>query len=52
MDMETAERLQKEEKLSLVVDLDLTIIHATVDPTVGEWMEDENNVNHAATKVK
>ncbi|CAG8550149.1 8305_t:CDS:10 [Paraglomus occultum] len=50
MDMETAERLQKEKKLSLVVDLDLTIIHATVDPTVGEWMEDENNVNHAATK--
>jgi RNA polymerase II subunit A-like phosphatase len=25
-------------KLSLIVDLDQTIIHTTVDPTVGEWM--------------
>jgi RNA polymerase II subunit A-like phosphatase len=24
--------------LSLIVDLDQTIIHTTVDPTVGEWM--------------
>jgi len=25
-------------KLSLIVDLDQTIIHTTVDPTVGDWM--------------
>lgn len=25
-------------RLSLIVDLDQTIIHTTVDPTVGEWM--------------
>ncbi|KAL7418267.1 CTD phosphatase Fcp1 [Cryptotrichosporon argae] len=27
-------------KLSLIVDLDQTIIHTTVDPTVGEWMSE------------
>ncbi|OJJ51576.1 hypothetical protein ASPZODRAFT_138657 [Penicilliopsis zonata CBS 506.65] len=39
-------RLLASRKLSLVVDLDQTIIHATVDPTVGEWMEDKDNPNH------
>ncbi|PVH13722.1 uncharacterized protein CXQ87_001840 [Candidozyma duobushaemuli] len=34
------ERLAKEKKLILVVDLDQTVIHATVDPTVGEWQKD------------
>ncbi|KAE8141189.1 hypothetical protein BDV38DRAFT_268837 [Aspergillus pseudotamarii] len=41
-------RLLSNRKLSLVVDLDQTIIHATVDPTVGEWMEDKDNPNHQA----
>ncbi|RHZ63109.1 hypothetical protein CDV55_104940 [Aspergillus turcosus] len=41
-------RLLANKKLSLVVDLDQTIIHATVDPTVGEWMEDKDNPNHEA----
>ncbi|KAF7161177.1 hypothetical protein CNMCM5623_006821 [Aspergillus felis] len=41
-------RLLANRKLSLVVDLDQTIIHATVDPTVGEWMEDKENPNHEA----
>ncbi|KAK4683531.1 RNA polymerase II subunit A C-terminal domain phosphatase, partial [Tremellales sp. Uapishka_1] len=27
-------------RLSLIVDLDQTIIHTTVDPTVGEWMSE------------
>lgn len=27
-------------RLSLIVDLDQTIIHTTVDPTVGEWMKE------------
>lgn len=47
---EAKKRLLASKKLSLVVDLDLTIIHATVDPTVGEWQEDVNNPNHEAVK--
>ncbi|KAL1962079.1 hypothetical protein VTN77DRAFT_607 [Rasamsonia byssochlamydoides] len=43
-------RLLASRRLSLVVDLDQTIIHATVDPTVGEWKEDKNNPNHEAVK--
>ncbi|KAL1973917.1 hypothetical protein VTN31DRAFT_5477 [Thermomyces dupontii] len=43
-------RLLSTRRLSLVVDLDQTIIHATVDPTVGEWKEDESNPNHNAVK--
>jgi len=39
-DWETSERLLKERKLNLIVDLDQTIVHATVDPTVGEWMDE------------
>ncbi|KAI6047826.1 hypothetical protein EDC04DRAFT_2863998 [Pisolithus marmoratus] len=38
IEQETAERLLKSRKLSLIVDLDQTIVHATVDPTVGEWI--------------
>ncbi|KAI9809618.1 MAG: hypothetical protein M1825_000050 [Sarcosagium campestre] len=47
---EAKRRLLKSKKLSLVVDLDQTIIHATVDPTVAEWQKDENNPNHEAVK--
>jgi RNA polymerase II subunit A-like phosphatase len=32
--------LLRSRRLSLIVDLDQTIIHTTVDPTVGEWLED------------
>ncbi|KAK3110853.1 CTD phosphatase Fcp1, partial [Teratosphaeriaceae sp. CCFEE 6253] len=49
-DDEAKRRLIKSRKLSLVVDLDQTIIHATVDPTVAEWQEDVNNPNHSAVK--
>ncbi|KAF5384884.1 hypothetical protein D9615_001109 [Tricholomella constricta] len=38
IERETAENLLKSRKLSLIVDLDQTIVHATVDPTVGEWI--------------
>lgn len=41
-------RLLANRKLSLVVDLDQTIIHAAVDPTIGEWMADKDNPNHGA----
>jgi len=37
-------------KLSLVVDLDQTIIHATVDPTVAQWQADPDEVNHEVLK--
>lgn len=43
-------RLLASRRLSLVVDLDQTIIHATVDPTVAEWQEDKDNPNHDAVK--
>ncbi|KAG7725973.1 hypothetical protein KL948_004708 [Ogataea haglerorum] len=46
----STQRLLKEEKLSLVVDLDQTVIHATVDPTVGEWMSDPTNPNYESIK--
>ncbi|KAL5495046.1 FCP1 [Sanghuangporus weigelae] len=38
LEHETAEHLLKSRKLSLIVDLDQTIVHATVDPTVGDWI--------------
>ena len=47
---EVKRRLLKSKKLSLVVDLDQTIIHATVDPTVAEWQHDVENPNHEAVK--
>ncbi|KAJ7634451.1 hypothetical protein FB45DRAFT_829675 [Roridomyces roridus] len=37
LEKETADELLNSRKLSLIVDLDQTIVHATVDPTVGEW---------------
>ncbi|KGQ01832.1 hypothetical protein PAAG_11407 [Paracoccidioides lutzii Pb01] len=43
-------RLLSSRRLSLVVDLDQTIIHATVDPTVAEWQQDRDNPNHEAVK--
>jgi len=49
-DEEAKRRLLSTKKLSLVVDLDQTIIHATVDPTVAEWQKDVNNPNHEAVK--
>ena len=43
-------RLLEHRKLSLVVDLDQTIIHACIDPTVGEWQNDPTNPNHEAVR--
>lgn len=47
---EAKRRLLSSKKLSLVVDLDQTIIHATVDPTVAEWQKDPDNPNYDAVK--
>jgi RNA polymerase II subunit A-like phosphatase len=38
IERETAEHLLSTRRLSLIVDLDQTIVHATVDPTVGDWI--------------
>lgn len=40
IERETAEHLLRARKLSLIVDLDQTIVHATVDPTVGDWISE------------
>lgn len=40
LDNQTKTDLLHARKLSLIVDLDQTIIHTTVDPTVGEWLDE------------
>ncbi|CAN8104640.1 unnamed protein product [Discula destructiva] len=50
VELEAQHRLLAQKKLSLVVDLDQTIIHACIDPTVGDWQRDPTNPNHAAVK--
>ncbi|KAH7245743.1 hypothetical protein BKA59DRAFT_174296 [Fusarium tricinctum] len=47
---ENQKRLLRQRKLSLVVDLDQTIIHACIEPTIGEWQNDPTNPNHNAVK--
>ncbi|KAL1412134.1 CTD phosphatase Fcp1 [Vanrija albida] len=48
----TRDTLLAARRLTLIVDLDQTIIHTTVDPTVGEWMneieEDERQAKEAS----
>ena len=51
LENETAQRLTMEKKLLLILDLDQTIIHATVEPTVGEWQRDKDNPNYHILKV-
>ncbi|BFZ59196.1 CTD phosphatase Fcp1 [Saitoella coloradoensis] len=43
-------RLLEAKKLSLIVDLDLTVIQAAVDPTVGRWIADPTDPNHGLVK--
>ncbi|KAG9090965.1 Carboxy-terminal domain (CTD) phosphatase [Ceratobasidium sp. 370] len=51
IERETAERLVGARKLSLIVDLDQTVVHATVDPTVRDWMaQGEPNPNWPALR--
>lgn len=50
IEQNTTDRLLDERKLILVVDLDQTVIHATVDPTVGEWQSDPLNPNYKSVK--
>lgn len=49
-EQELQRRLLQQRKLSLVVDLDQTIIHACIEPTIGEWQRDPNNPNYEYVK--
>lgn len=49
-EQELQKRLLRQRKLSLVVDLDQTIIHACIEPTIGEWQRDPNNPNYESVK--
>lgn len=50
VDEEGKRRLLDSRRLSLVVDLDQTIIHASVEPTIAEWQNDPSNPNYEALK--
>lgn len=39
-------------KLSLVIDLDQTILHATIDPAVEAWITDSSNPNYHLKDVR
>jgi RNA polymerase II subunit A-like phosphatase len=49
-EVELQRRLLTDRKLSLVVDLDQTIIHACVESTIGDWMSDPNSPNYEAVQ--
>jgi hypothetical protein len=40
------DRLLNEGKLSLIVDLDQTLIHATVGPAIDEWINSQGGMPH------
>jgi len=46
------DRLLREGRLSLVVDLDQTVLHATVDSSVHEWLHDSKHPLHQYTEVR
>ncbi|CCH60826.1 hypothetical protein TBLA_0D03260 [Henningerozyma blattae CBS 6284] len=50
IDQSSMSRLKKIKKLILVVDLDQTVIHCGVDPTIGEWKNDPKNPNYETLK--
>lgn len=48
VEQQTTNRLLRQKRLSLIVDLDQTIVHAACDKTIGKWLDDPSNPNHAA----
>lgn len=42
-------RLLNEGKLSLIVDLDQTLIHATVGPAIDEWINSQGGMPQVRT---
>jgi RNA polymerase II subunit A-like phosphatase len=47
---DTKKRLLGSKKLTLIVDLDQTVIHTTCERTVAEWQADPENPNYEAVK--
>jgi RNA polymerase II subunit A-like phosphatase len=48
---EEINRLLAERRLSLIVDLDQTIVHAWDDPAIENWIIDPHHPYHAAAKA-
>ena len=44
IERQTSEYLLSRRKLILIVDLDQTILHTTMDRTVGEWLADKKRI--------
>jgi RNA polymerase II subunit A-like phosphatase len=47
---DSKKRLLNAKKLSLIVDLDQTVIHTTCERTIAEWKDDPDNPNYEALK--
>ncbi|KAF1963358.1 hypothetical protein CC80DRAFT_556911 [Byssothecium circinans] len=47
---DSKKRLLSAKKLSLIVDLDQTVIHTTCERTIAEWQDDPENPNYDAVK--
>ena len=47
---DSKKRLLGAKKLSLIVDLDQTVIHTTCERTIAEWKDDPDNPNYDAVK--
>jgi RNA polymerase II subunit A-like phosphatase len=50
LERSAAERLLTEKKLLLILDLDQTLLHATVEPLIGEWRSDPESDNFGILK--
>ncbi|KAL6710452.1 CTD phosphatase Fcp1 [Coniothyrium glycines] len=47
---DSKKRLLSAKKLTLIVDLDQTVIHTTCERTIADWQADPENPNHGAVK--
>ncbi|KAI8370139.1 HAD-like domain-containing protein [Choanephora cucurbitarum] len=45
LEKQDRERLLKEKKLSLIVDLDQTVLHATWEPNIANWVDEQKTKN-------
>lgn len=50
IEKDNSERLLKSKKLSLLLDLDQTVVHATVDETIKEWHQNQDNLDFPELK--
>ena len=48
IERQTSEYLLSRRKLTLIVDLDQTILHTTMDRTVGEWLTDKKRAERSS----